>query len=291
MLVDLVQFTTPDGVRLDGMFQAAAKPSEVGVDAFCLVHGTGSNFYTSSLFDVLAEYLLQLGCGVLRINTRGHDGISNAVTSKGGRRLGAAYEVVDDCRHDIAGALGWLQERVGPRVGLVGHSLGAVKCLYALAQTPQPAAICVAALSPPCLSYSLFCASSQGQEFLETYTQADGHVQAGSAGALLEVKLPLPFVITASGYVEKYGPDERYNFVRFLPGIRCPTLITFGSLELENNMAFRGVPEMVQAQSHRLKATRLEVLAGADHFYGGKRQDVSALVQNWLRTSLPRVSS
>src|SRR5260370_35870942 len=102
------------------------------------------------MFDALAEHFLARGCGVLRVNTRGHDGISTAVTPQGGRRLGAAYEAVDDCRHDLAAWVDWLRPRAArpraARVGLVGHSLRAVKCLYAPASPPAPA---VAALGPP----------------------------------------------------------------------------------------------------------------------------------------------
>src|SRR5688572_29710684 len=101
MLVDLVQTTTRDGVRLDGAFLAPPPDAHAApaLDALCLVHGTGGNFYSSTLFDDLAGPLLALGCAVLRVNTCGHDGISTAVTVRGGKRLGAAYEVVDDCRH------------------------------------------------------------------------------------------------------------------------------------------------------------------------------------------------
>ena len=137
MLVDLVQVTTRDGVRLDGMFQAASGQAALGVDGWVFVHGTGGNFYGSTLFDALAARFLELGGAVLRVNTRGHDGISTAVTERGGRRLGAAYEVVDDCRHDVAAWLGWLRQHAGPRVGLVGHSLGAVKALYAVRAYPN----------------------------------------------------------------------------------------------------------------------------------------------------------
>ena len=120
MLVDLVQTTTRDGVRLNGILRTppVSGPPAVAFDAFCLIHGTGGNFYSSSLFDSLAERFLQLGCAVLRVNTRGHDVMSNAVTARGGRRLGAAYEVVDDCRHDVAAWIDWLKQRVGPRIGL-----------------------------------------------------------------------------------------------------------------------------------------------------------------------------
>jgi dienelactone hydrolase len=289
MIVDLVQTTTRDGVRLDGALQtpAGAPPAALGLDGFCFVHGTGGNFYGSTLFDAFAERLLGLGCAVLRVNTRGHDGVSTAVTGRGGRRQGAAYEVVDDCRHDLAAWLGWLRERVGPRVGLLGHSSGAVKCLYALAQEPQTPLACVIALSPPRLSYSWFCASPQGAEFLDEFARAESHVQAGRPATLLDVRLPLPYLITAAGYVEKYGPDERYNYLRFVRGVPCPLLVTFGSLEVENNMAFRGAPQELEALAAKHGRLAVEVIAGADHFYSGARQEVVGAVKAWLQATFP----
>ncbi len=208
MRVDLVQTTTRDGLRLDGSYQPPAGSAAVPVDAFCLVHGTGGNFYGSSLFDDLAERLRALGCGVLRVNTRGHDGISSDQTPRGGRRQGAAYEVVADCRHDLSAWLEWLRNQGCARVGLVGHSLGAVKAIYAAAHEPQLGAACLLALSPPRLSYATFCASPQASAFLDTYREAEGHVAAGRPTALMDVSLPLPFVVTAAGYVEKYGPTS-----------------------------------------------------------------------------------
>lgn len=284
MLIDLVQTTTRDGVRLDGSYQnpTVSGATRVPLDAVCLIHGTGGNFYGSTLFDDLGGRLLELGCGVLRVNTRGHDGISTAVTNRGGRRLGAAYEVVDDCRHDVAAWVDWLRQRVGARIGLIGHSLGAVKCLYALAHEPSLDASCVVALSPPRLSYSWFCTSPEGPQFLETYAAAERLVEQGQPAGLLDIRLPLPFVITAAGYVEKYGPDERYNYLRFLNGVRTPTLVTLGSLEVENNMAFRGAAEELQAMRDRHGQLTVQTVAGADHFYSGTRTELIASVENWL---------
>jgi pimeloyl-ACP methyl ester carboxylesterase len=285
--VDLVQVTTRDGVRLDGALQLPSIPGAptIAVDALCFLHGTGGNFYSSTLFDAFGEHFLKLGCAVLRVNMRGHDGISTAVTAKGGRRLGAAYEVVDECRHDVAAWIEYLHQRIGPRVGLIGHSLGAVKCLYALAQEPHKIAA-VVALSPPRLSYSWFCTQAQGPEFLQAYQQAEALVAAGQPAGLLDVKLPLPFVITAAGYVEKYGPEERYNYARFIGSVRCPVLLTLGSVEMENNMAFRAAPEALQESAARHGRLSVATIDGADHFYTGVRSEVIARVEEWLRTTL-----
>src|SRR5262249_54152101 len=96
-LADLIQTTTHDAVRLDGAYHTPPRPGAAGLalDALCLLHGTGGSFYSSPLFGFLAERLLELGVGVLRANTRGHDLISTASTTQGPRRQGAAYEVVE----------------------------------------------------------------------------------------------------------------------------------------------------------------------------------------------------
>jgi hypothetical protein len=121
---------------------------------------------------------------------------------------------------------------------------------------------------------------------LQDYNRADELVQAGRAAELLDVKLPLPFVITAGGYVEKYGPDERYDFVRFAGSAPCPTLITFGGVEIEKNVAFRGVPEALEAVTARHPHVRVETVPGADHFYSGVRDDLIGRVETWLRAAL-----
>jgi alpha-beta hydrolase superfamily lysophospholipase len=286
MLVDLVQTLTRDEVRLDGAYQASPRAGAAGlaVDAFCLVHGTGGSFYSSPLFDTLAERLLALGCGILRGNTRGHDLMSTAATPRGGRRQGAAYEVVDDCRHDVAW-IGWLRQHAGPRVGLLGHSLGAVKCLYAQAREPHPGAACVLAVSPPRLSHSWFLSGEQASAFRAIYDRAQQLVATGQPEALLEVTLPLPLVITAAGYVEKYGPDERYNYLRLLAGLRCPTLLTLGAAEMAGNVAFRAAAEAARAAAGSAPV-QVEVVAGADHFYTGVREELAARLEAWLRATL-----
>jgi pimeloyl-ACP methyl ester carboxylesterase len=224
---------------------------------------------------------------VLRVNTRGHDLISTASTAQGGRRQGAAFEVVDHCRHDIAAWIDWLRQRAGPRIALLGHSMGAVKCLYAAAHEPQLAPVCIVAVSPPRLSYSWFCSSPEGEEFLRTYQLAEQHAAAGQATTILDVKLPMPCLITAGGLLEKYGPDERYNYLQFLAGVNCPTLITLGEFEAANNMAFRAAPDAVRDLAARRQNVVVEMIAAADHFYNGVRGVLAERIDDWLHRLLP----
>ncbi|MGL4555847.1 MAG: alpha/beta hydrolase [Gemmataceae bacterium] len=268
MNVTLVRVTAADGVRLDG----AARPRPDARAAAVLVHGTGSNFYGSALFDALGDDLHRAGCAVLRVNTRGHD----LVSSDAGRRFGAAYESVDDCRLDVA-AWADFALTLAPRVVLVGHSLGAVKCLYAQAHAPHPAVTAVVAVSPPRLSHSWF--REHAPEFAETFERARALAAAGDGEALLDVRFPMPFLCTAAGYVEKYGPEEHYDFLDALARLTVPALVTLGEKEMAGNPAFAGSDRAVRAASPR---TPVVVIAGADHNYNGTRAALGRAVVGWL---------
>jgi len=164
--------------------------------------------------------------------------------------------------------------------------LGLIKGLYALAHEPQNAPVCAVALSPPRLSYSWFCSSPEGADFLQTYQLAERHAANDQSGAILEVKLPLPMLITAGGFVEKYGPEERYNYLRFVVGVPCPTLITLGSVEVANNMAFRETPQAVEELAAKRKNLHVETIPDGDHFYNGVREALFAQLDSWLRRTL-----
>jgi pimeloyl-ACP methyl ester carboxylesterase len=290
MELELVRVTTSDGVRLDGSLrQPAIVPGgSPAVDLAILVHGTASNFYSSTLMDAVETRLTARGIAVLRINTRGHDGISTAVTSEGSRRAGAAYEFIDDCRRDLAAWIRFGAKRDFSRLLLLGHSLGAVKSIYTLAHEHHDGIERLVAISPPRLSYSYFLQDEKGPAFEATYQEALKRIEQGRGDELMEIDFPLAYAITPRGYVDKYGPDERYNILNHLGRVAQRSLVLFGSVELQHNCAFRELPEEIE----RLAATRpvaceVGVIAGADHFYSGARDQLVARIDRWLHNEKP----
>lgn len=269
MTTELWQVTTTDGLVLDGLWQEAASSRA----AVLLLHGTGSNFYMSAVGNALAPFLLEHGFAILRLNTRGHD----LVSTQGGRRRGAAYEIVDECRLDV---WSWCERAATqiPRIFLVGHSLGAVKAVYSQVHAPHPVVQGVVAISPPRLSYSWFWEHSA--EFRQTYREAQERVSQGRGQELMEVTFPLAFLTTATGYLEKYGPEERYHLLKLLPGLKHPTLVILGSKEMETNLAFQGLDQAI-ASAH--PGAVVEVLPGADHVYSGFRRELGQRILTWLK--------
>ena len=290
MIVDLVQTTTDDGFRLDGVLQCGESgdgESSRRTAVLCL-HGVGGNFYGSPLLESVAQELTQAHCDVLRANTRGHDAYSIAQTTSNQRHQGAAFETVDDCRLDIAGWIACLQERNYQQIILLGHSLGAVKAIYSQAHQPHPQVTAVIAISPPRLSCQAFQNGEQSAHFSQTLSEAQQLVESERGESLIQTRVPVPLLISAAGFIDKYGPAERYNFLQFTAAVDCPLLFTFGSLELEHGgVAFAGLPTAIESLANHSTETRWQaevaVIEGADHHYREGRHELNSELIRWLR--------
>lgn len=285
MLVDLVQVTTSDGLRLDGILEgASAQESESPVDAWLCLHGTGSNFYSATLLGMLAPRLLSSGAAVLRVNTRGHDLVCHVPSTSLARRLyGAAFERVHEAQHDIKAWVDLLVARGFRRIGLLGHSLGAVKAVYTLAHDQQPANVVgLVAISPPRLSHSHFLSSPRREEFRETFEMAEKLVQAGRPQELMEVRFPLPYLVSAGAYLDRYGREENYNVLRHIGNVQVPTMFAYGTREMQSDAAFGGMPEALEELRSATNSLQVAVIDGADHNYSGVQDALANRIDSWL---------
>ncbi len=220
---------------------------------------------------------------MLRANTRGHDIISTGPSAQGRWLQGAAFERVSESPLDLAAWIDFLHQRGLARVGVLGHSLGAVKAIYTLSGDNPPDVAALVAVSPPRLSYASFCESARAEEFLRTFAAAEQHVAAGNPDTLMQIQIPLPSYVTAAGYLDRYGPEERYNVLRHLDRVARPTLVTYGSTEVQSDAAFRGMPEAIERLTASKNSLQLAVIAGADHIYTGCHDALFARIAAWLK--------
>ena len=219
------------------------------------------------------------------MNTRGHDNICTIGSSDGGRRMGAAFEIVDDCRHDIAGWVELAHRRGYPEVILLGHSLGALKVIYSQVHQPIEEVTAVLGISPPRLSCQAFLAAETSSLFRESLEVAQQRVDQGRGEELIEIRFPLPLLISARGFLDKYGPGERYNTLQFISRLRTPLLVTYGSQELEQpSIAFAGLSDAIAHATANDPdwPGRVDVIEGADHHYSHCREELASLLTEWL---------
>ena len=278
--MELIAFRAADGMELHGALHPAGSPTD---RAAVFLHGAGSNFYGCSLLKSLRPMLDRLGCGLFSINTRGHDLACTLRAPQGGRWGGAAFETVDECRHDIRGAIDCLVERGHRRIALIGHSLGALKAIYSQAFDPHDTVSHIVAISPPRLSYEAFARGPRRREFLTLMSRAKQLVAAGEGEHLLHVTIPLPLLITAAGYVDKYGPAERYNLLRFTANVIQPMQLIFGQQEVTSQSeAFGGLDETLrQLVDEHQRDWLIRVIPNADHFYTGCSEALTAEIERW----------
>src|SRR5436190_14727245 len=287
MHVELVRTLTPDGMRLDGALLAGDQVATRPADAAICLHGVGASFYTSSTLEAVAPALRKLGISVLLANTRGHDSLFTASVSMGRRRQGAAVEIVDECRLDVAGWCKFLVERGLSRILLLGHSLWAIKAVYSQAHEPNAKIVGVIAVSPPRLSCQAFNNSLESAPFFESLLTAEQLVKAGRGDELFLATFPFPLLISGSSYIDKYGPAERYNILSFAGQVAVPALFTYGSKELESGgIAFAGLPEALLKLPEKRGRIDVEVVKGADHNYSGCGQALGAAMSQWIEKRL-----
>jgi len=284
-LTELVQVTTSDGLRLDGSLRepARCRATSQTPDAFLLLHGVGGTFYGGRMFEALTQPLLNQTAAVLRVNTRGAGSVSMFATDGGATRGGAAFEVVDQCRHDIHAWCDFLVQRGYQRIALLGHSLGAIKALYATAHAQHPQVSHVIAASPPRLSYAAFQHDARSSLFFESMRTAEQAIADGNPEAIFTAKFPFPLLITAASYLDKYGPEERYNILRFIHRVTVPMLLIYGENELATGgTAFAGLPTALTEQMTDDQDCTIDEIADADHFYTGCYEQLAQTITAWV---------
>jgi pimeloyl-ACP methyl ester carboxylesterase len=276
---------TADHVRLHGFYSAASGPTEKIVgdcDAAVLIHGLGSNFYSARVLNYFAKVLQSMGVSTVLVNTRGHDMINTSTWGVGSRSVGAAFENVGDCVHDVSGWVDFLKNKGHRNVLLLGHSLGAIKSLYSQAHQPHPDVQAIVGLSATRLSYQRAINSPNGGLFRETIQRCQQLIAAGQGDAPIHVPFPFPTWMTPNCYFAKYGPEETYNWLKFVDRIETPTLLLFGSRELESNASFEGLRDEIGAIATSLYSVTFDEIEGADHFYSGKFPAAESRVRQWL---------
>ena len=102
--------------------------------------------------------------------------------------------------------------------------------------------------------------------FLEAISVAR-EVAAEDPQRLIRVSHPFPLWISAGAYLDKYGPGDRYDVLRFIERLTIPVLFSYGELELDRPTdAFIDVEPKLRPLCVT-KQRQLKVIPRANHFY------------------------
>ena len=281
MLGRLVQTNTIDGVRLHGFM---TEPTRL-LNAWILVHGVNSNYYSSGLLLDLSRSLANDDTAVLLVNTRGHD-ILSFNTGSTPMRLGSQIESMPASQLDLDAWVQFLAKEGVRSVSLLGHSLGALKCIL-WGQKKDDRLKALVAVSPPRLNTELLLQDpNRGPVFSGHLKDAREKCDAGHPESVMKVRFPLPMWVCASTYADKYGSGEKYDYLALANELEVPTLWTFGQYEVENGSAnFKNADSVLLeriATRPQVNATHTVcVVKNADHSYRDVTSQLADCIVRW----------
>ena len=226
----------------------------------------------------MAEDLRAQGYACLTLNSAAHDTVWR--NAGDGKDYGNAFEILDRSRLDVRAGVDYLWELGYRRIGILGHSMGAVRVTYYAATEDDHRVAAVIPVSPVRLSYSYYMASQDAAEFQSIVHKAGQLEAEGKAHELISVNFPISQLFSAASYLDKHGPGERYNLITLAPKITIPILILAGSLETHTrllNMAGDLATAAVNSPG-----VRCVIVDGGAHALGNRRQEAAAAVLDWL---------
>lgn len=276
MPTELVSIPTIDGLLLDGALSRPAKPTTER-RAWVFLHGTGANFTSPGVLQGLAALFTDRGETVLRLNTRGHDLMARIPTIQGSTSGGAAYEKLDEAANDVAAACAWLADQDFQKLSLLGHSLGAAKIILSQSKSPTPDVDELVALSPPRLHHETLLKSDA---FREDYLKAAELVATGRGQELIRLREPMANVITAEGVMQKYGPQDKFDFIAHLPRVRQRVLVIVDAKSPTTSPAFAGLPERLSEVSRAHSSIEVHSHPGDIHYRNGE-VSIANLIFGW----------
>ena len=284
MLVDLISVMNREGLRLDGAFYAPAEGvrGSGSVDAVLLIHGSRGNFYDPAT-KTMAEDLSGQGYACLTLNTNAHD--TMWFNPAGQNFKGNAFEVLENTMSDLGAGIDHLSERGYQRIGLLGHSMGAVRVAYYAATQNDPLVAVVVPISPVRLSYSYYMESVDAEEFGSIVAVAQRLIDQGDPESVLRVRFPIPQFFSAASYLDKHGPEEKYNLIRLAGGIRVPILTLNGSLETHTRLR-EMAQDLAAASVNSPRAATLMIDQG-EHSLVNRMAEASDAVLEWLAALTP----
>ena len=139
------------------------------------------------------------------------------------------------------------------------------------------------AASPPRLSYEAFRNSDKREVFLESLQKAEDLVAGGRPDGLFVTRFPFPLLISAASFLDKYGPNENYDLLKFVGRVRPRTLLVYGELELrDGGVAFADLPAQIRSALKPEQPLEIATVPAADHFYSGVYNQLCDTMMPWL---------
>lgn len=284
---------TQDNLRLMGAHYQ-------GADTCVLeVHGMSGNFIENYYAHVLGEKLARAGFGFIYGHNRGYCHM-NDISTKPERsdtngfnaaRLGAMYELFEDCPKDISAWITKAKELGYKKIILLGHSLGCNKVIYYVHNYADSDIVGIILASPPDM-VGLVELEKYQPNHTQLLKEARALIADGKPRQLLSGDLwGGEYILSAQTYVslfEEGGPADNLPVNRNpevfdqLATIKQPILGTMGE---HDDIEIRNLHEdigLIKSKATGCEDFEVRFISGANHDYQNREDEFADAVVDWL---------
>ena len=163
-------------------------------------------------------------------------------------------------------ATGVIAEKGAHRIGLAGHSMGAVIAVLTAARNKTVKAVCALAGRLSGLNATNFFSKKQLKELEDT-----GKVSFNSRGRSLQLSTKF------------FADAKQYNLPETIKSLKTPLMVVHGDAD-----EIIPVQDAYLSKTYNPEFTELVVISGADHMFSAEmhRTQVSKLVVKWFKEHL-----
>jgi pimeloyl-ACP methyl ester carboxylesterase len=281
MNVDFIRFKATDDVELQGWLN-----SEVGDTAAIHIHGMSGNGYENNFIDSLRQMYAKHGITLFTIDTRGRGIISDFRQGDGWKHAGSCFEIFDESKHDIQGAIDYLKSIGKTKFILQAHSLGCTKVVNYVLANNNPSIEKVILLAPTDMSgwantepkhqdYLLkakqLLVNNKGEELVDAQCWLD--------------KTPIsaqtyPTICEAGSSADIYGTREGGALIG---RVDLPMLIPYGDADIGITQIDGTMDKWLErVNSIKNKRTEISVIQNSAHGFRGYEDKLTGIVEGFI---------
>jgi alpha-beta hydrolase superfamily lysophospholipase len=277
---DLVRFKTDDNLLLHG-FLATSDPKKILIH----FHGMGNNFCDFLLPEVIGN-VAKCGYSVLSVNSRGHDTISDTMTTRlKWVRGGTAFEKFKDSIHDVKATIDFASKNGFSEIVLSGHSTGCQKITYYQSRA-QDKRVKGIVLLAPADDYNF----ALKRELKENLIKVVKIAKKSKKNDLVPPELLKGSIFGSKRFLSVAESTQTeaqiFNYdsdMRFFSKIKCPILAVFGS---KDKYLTKPVEEHFKILRNKTGSPKFNsiTMKGADHNFSRKEKELAGKIAGWLVT-------
>lgn len=283
---------TSDGIELNGLlYEPDISTNKVLVH----VHGMAGNFYENKFLDFIAQTLTSNGIAFFAFNNRGCELIKDLYKIEDGKRnivrIGNAYEIFEDSALDIKSAIDFVESKDFSEIHLSGHSLGAPKVTYYVAEESDARLSSIILLSPS----DMVGLTRMDKNYERDLSTAKQMVEEGKADDLL----PFPVLwdqspLSAKTYISLGDKDSNVAIFNFhnendslpvLSKIAIPLIAIMGRKDDALVVSIEDTMNRLKKAAVNSPKVETNVLGDADHVYNSHEQQLADVINQWIQAN------